>query len=83
LQNFGCVKRTLNKILYKIKYLNRDKDVRLFVYEYEGTNVYLNETLPSSVLDKTDGEARQCEEEGSIVNSLRGEVVANTALLIN
>jgi hypothetical protein len=30
-----------------------------------------------------DGEARKSEEESSIVTSLRGEAVANTALLIN
>jgi hypothetical protein len=35
------------------------------------------------VLDRMDGEGRKCEEEGSIVNSLRGEAVANPALLIN
>lgn len=68
---------------YKHKYLNCDKDVRLLKYEDEGTNAYLNEMLPTSVLDRMDGEARKCEEAGSIVNSLRGEAVANTALLIN
>jgi hypothetical protein len=39
--------------------------------------------LPISVLDRMDREARKCEEAGTIVNSLRGEAVANTALLIN
>ena len=68
---------------YKHKYLNRDKDVRLLKYEDEGTNAYQNEMLPTSVLDRMNGEARKCEEADSIVNSLRGEAVANTALLIN
>jgi len=63
---------------YKLKYLNCDKDVRLLKYEDEGTNAYLNE-----MLDRMNGEARKCEEAGSIVNSLRSEAVANTALLIN
>lgn len=68
---------------YKLKYLNGDKDARLLKYEDEESNAYLNETLPTSVLDRMAGEARNCEEAGSIVNSLRGEAVANTALLIN
>jgi len=61
----------------------RQRRKRFLKYEDEGTNAYLNEMLPTSVLDRMDGEARKCEEAGSIVNSLRGEAVANTALLIN
>jgi hypothetical protein len=57
--------------------------VRLLKYEDEGTNTYLNEMLPTSVLGRMDREGRKCEVAGSIVNSLQGEAFANTVLLIN
>ena len=57
--------------------------MRLLKYEDEGTNTYLNEMLPTSVLGRMDREGRKCEVAGSIVNSLQGEAFANTVLLIN
>jgi hypothetical protein len=68
---------------YGLKYSNREKYVTILKYGHEETNTYLNEMLPTSALDRMNGEARKREEEGAIVNSLRGEAFANTALLIN